>query len=750
MNISGTDPERGAGFAGAMALALVMALVMALGALVIGGYAASAESGDPSDGLSFEASGTLGADLYVIESPFDNDNVTGFFEQYRYIRDKGAQLPFFADLTHLNLGLVRPDTTYLIRAERWSRNAINENTLLDINWKGLVVNAEIRRYRSDALRFFPMGTEDDWTGMPLGLGFGTTYNPDVPGLISNFTTNIDALFASDYRIGVERFDVGGEIALRPEGFGYKNDVLKEARLRGGYGSRTGYRQDSFLLDLAEVADPTSRFRGNRRAIDQSVTNAGTGVVLALGKTIIANLEFDVDRFTEAAGVVTLGGLASAPGNGFTPNPGALPDREFFFVPDTNRYTGSLQLTGRRAGGIFNAGVFATHLEQTGRLSNLQSRFNLGLNSVTTVSAHVDGSIPLSTRLILSGFVKYIHRANNIDEDSFTALDPSGASQESPYIKKRDEIRGSMEIGAKLAPSTRIALGYTVDWVDRDLAYPQGPVGIQPNVSVIRPKSLSHRVFLKGRARLFRSLQLSGELGYLWAPEVAYPTDLSEAVSFRARGTYSLLPKVIGVPLTLSFSGRVLDGKNDEFDLPGPGPVSNGARRSKNFERTDWGYDLTLTALPRTALALYGTFSQSGDEQATDYVRTTLARSAGGGAFYVDSIPHYASNLKSVIVGGTLSDVLGADVGLSAAITWAEMMASGAQGVGSNVGQLINDANRIESRILTLNSDFDYTIREGLGAGIGYRYQEFIDDAQLGPLNLDETVHTIMLRLKVAL
>ena len=750
MNISGTDPERGAGFAGAMALALVMALVMALGALVIGGYAASAESGDPSDGLSFEASGTLGADLYVIESPFDNDNVTGFFEQYRYIRDKGAQLPFFADLTHLNLGLVRPDTTYLIRAERWSRNAINENTLLDINWKGLVVNAEIRRYRSDA----------HWAGTPLGpclplpppwcLGFGTTYNPDVPGLISNFTTNIDALFASDYRIGVERFDVGGEIALRPEGFGYKNDVLKEARLRGGYGSRTGYRQDSFLLDLAEVADPTSRFRGNRRAIDQSVTNAGTGVVLALGKTIIANLEFDVDRFTEAAGVVTLGGLASAPGNGFTPNPGALPDREFFFVPDTNRYTGSLQLTGRRAGGIFNAGVFATHLEQTGRLSNLQSRFNLGLNSVTTVSAHVDGSIPLSTRLILSGFVKYIHRANNIDEDSFTALDPSGASQESPYIKKRDEIRGSMEIGAKLAPSTRIALGYTVDWVDRDLAYPQGPVGIQPNVSVIRPKSLSHRVFLKGRARLFRSLQLSGELGYLWAPEVAYPTDLSEAVSFRARGTYSLLPKVIGVPLTLSFSGRVLDGKNDEFDLPGPGPVSNGARRSKNFERTDWGYDLTLTALPRTALALYGTFSQSGDEQATDYVRTTLARSAGGGAFYVDSIPHYASNLKSVIVGGTLSDVLGADVGLSAAITWAEMMASGAQGVGSNVGQLINDANRIESRILTLNSDFDYTIREGLGAGIGYRYQEFIDDAQLGPLNLDETVHTIMLRLKVAL
>ncbi len=270
------------------------------------------------------------------------------------------------------------------------------------------------------------------------------------------------------------------------------------------------------------------------------------------------------------------------------------------------------------------------------------------------------------------------------------------------------------------------------------------------MSVINPKSLSHRVFLKGRARLFRSLQLSGELGYLWAPEVAYPTDLSQAVSFRARGSYSLRGGVAQVPLTVSFSGRVLDGKNDNFDLPGPGPVSNGARRAKNFERTDWGYDLTLTALPWASVALYGTFSQSGDEQDSDYVRTTLARSAGGGSFYIDSIPHYTSDLKSLIIGGTLSDLGGVNLGLSAAMTWAEMMASGASGVGSNIGQLINDANRIKSRILTLDSDFDYSIREGLVAGLGYRYQQFIDDAQLGPLNLDDAVHTIMLRLKLDL
>ena len=295
MNISGTDRKR------AYARGLVLALALAFAGLGISGQAAGTESGDSSGDLSFAASGTLGVDFYVLESPFDNDNVTGFFDKYRYIRDKGAQLPFFADLTHLNLGLVRPDTTYLIRAERWSRNAINENTLLNINWKGIAVNSEIRRYRSDALRFFPMGTEDDWPGVPQGLGFGTTYNPGVPGLISNFTTDVDAIFASDYRIGVERFDVDTEIALRPEGFGYDNRVLKEARLRAGYGSRTGQRQDSFLLDLSEVADPTSRFRGNRRSIDQSLTNAGLGAVLAMGEKTSASLDFDVERFSEAAG-----------------------------------------------------------------------------------------------------------------------------------------------------------------------------------------------------------------------------------------------------------------------------------------------------------------------------------------------------------------------------------------------------------------------------------------------------------------
>jgi len=98
----------------------------------------------------------------------------------------------------------------------------------------------------------------------------------------------------------------------------------------------------------------------------------------------------------------------------------------------------------------------------------------------------------------------------------------------------------------------------------------------------------------------------------------------------------------------------------------------------------------------------------------------------------------------------VSDLHGLDVGLSAALTWADLQATGEAGVGSDVGRLIDDANRIESRIFTLNTDVDYRFRAGLGFGFGYRYQQFVDEAQLDPLNLDTTVHTVMVRLKVDL
>mgnify|MGYP001391560714 CR=1 FL=1 len=75
-------------------------------------------------------------------------------------------------------------------------------------------------------------------------------------------------------------------------------------------------------------------------------------------------------------------------------------------------------------------------------------------------------------------------------------------------------------------------------------------------------------------------------------------------------------------------------------------------------------------------------------------------------------------------------------------------ADGAADVGSNVGQLINQANRIEDRILTLNSELDYQINDFVAVGVGYRFQQFINGVQLDPIELDETVHTIRAQITV--
>jgi hypothetical protein len=84
-----------------------------IGALVCSLVASQALGTDESD-YHFVAEGTLGDQFYDLDAPYDTSNVAGFFEQYRYIRDQGATLPYFLDLLHFDVGVQRSDDTYLI------------------------------------------------------------------------------------------------------------------------------------------------------------------------------------------------------------------------------------------------------------------------------------------------------------------------------------------------------------------------------------------------------------------------------------------------------------------------------------------------------------------------------------------------------------------------------------------------------------------------------------------------------------
>lgn len=711
------------------------------------------------------ADATLGVQFYVIDPPYDTSNVAGFFEQYRYIRDQGATLPFFLDLTHFNAGVKRSDDTYLLRLERWSRNPLNSNGYLDVNWRGLDVDFDYRRYRSDSLRFFPKGT---WGGdIPVPEAYGVQYHSDLcpptaldpsPCATSAFGLESSDVFARNNRIFVTRQSVGGEIALRPDGFGQPHSFFDQWRTRARYETRQGYRQDSFALGDPEenqFSNLSQSFRGNRRKIDQAVTSAGTTFVISPLGLFESSLSFDYQEFREQAPIVTLGSL-EVPGANPDPNPPGN-ERAFFFVPDTERFTGTLQLARRTDSAVFNAGVSASRLEQSGRFSPLQDYYGLCQgrgsncdNALTLVSAHLDGKVSLPAQISLSAWAKYNYRDSDEARQRFLAdaFQVLGSGfQESPYIQERNEVRGGLEVAARLARGIHLAAGYRFDWVNRNLVFSSSQFGIQPSVSLINPKSFDSEIFLRFRVRLLRSLRLSGETSGSWASEVAYPNDLSEAFRLRLRASYDLARR-LSLPVSLSVAGHVLDGQNDEFPWPNSDPA---AGRSTPFEKTAWGYDITLTAVPREGWVVFSTFAQNVDEQSFGYVRTDFARYFAGLipiSFYIDSIPHYKSNVKSLSLGTSLAIARGLKGDLSASLTWVDVGSRGAADVGSNVGQLINQANRIEDRILTLNSELDYQINDFVAVGVGYRFQQFINGVQLDPIELDETVHTIRAQITV--
>ena len=325
-------------------------------------------------------------------------------------------------------------------------------------------------------------------------------------------------------------------------------------------------------------------------------------------------------------------------------------------------------------------------------------------------------------------------------------------QESPYIQERNEARGGIELALAPARGVQLAVGYRFDWVDRDLLFPpaDGP-GIQPSVSLIKPLSFDSEIFMRFHLRGLRSLQIGGEVSQSWASEVAYPNDLSQAFRFRLRSSYSLA-RHFSLPLTVSLTGHVLDGHNDEFPLPTLPNTTANPHRTNQFEQTTWGYDISLTAVPSPAWVVFATFSQNVDEQSFGYVRSDYARYYSGFlpvSFYIDSFPDYQSNVKSLTFGGSLGAWHKLKADLSASLTWVNVSSRGQTGVGSNVGQLIDEANRIEDRILTLNSEFAYRgQRAHVEVGAGYRFQQFINGIQLDPIDLNETVHTISAQLTV--
>jgi len=682
------------------------------------GSVTSAAFAEDDVGLEARAQASFGGSLDFIDSPYDNDFVGGFWDQYRHTRKKNHDPAYFVDLLHFDLGLARDDDTYLGRVEGWSPNHDNERVEIDGNFEGLRLDLDYRNFRSEELRYFPRGTFQDDTPPPIffPFAFATQYTPDA-SLAETLDRNL--------RFWVRRSGVSGEIRLRPEDFGSDLPVLDQMSIRSGYERRKGYRQDSFLLHVFESADENQRFRGNRRRIDQEVTSVGSNFVLTPAEGVVADLDLSFESFRENAGVVTFRDLAAAD-PAIPPPLGNIGLRAFNFVPDTDRLSGSLRVDGKLGPAAVQAGGFITHLRQTNQ-APLQRALELDKQEVTSWSAHGSFELALDHDLELTGTAKFSERRIGLD-----ANDLADQRQLGPILRRRSELDTQIELSLRPRAGTLVATGYRYDWIDRRLRYPEpGNLGIDRAVALITGNGEAHNLYLRGRARLLRRLQISGELGWKYRPERDYPRDMTYSVYFDARGAYTLLRPI---PLSLSIQGGVRDGHGNGRVIS-----SAGTQARKDLDRLQWNYSATLTAVPASGTTLTLSFVQQQDNQDTPYQRTDYPRPLDFTTFLPspDRI-HYDSGVRSLSFGGRqkLTDSL--EIRGFANLTWVEADLDGDNPTGS----ALDRANEIRSRILSTGVGIGLLARDGLRFDVGYRFDEYLDRRERAPIGQDDRRHSL--------
>jgi hypothetical protein len=573
---------------------------------------------------------------------------------------------------------------------------------------------------------------------PLFAAFGTKFNPDVPN---------QAIFDVDERLFDERLGIAGDLRLRLEDLERGLPWLTELKLSSRFARHRGETQDRFLLDQFRepVPQDDERFRANRRELDQRVSTFGGGLVFSPSSSLTGVADVSYERFREDASEVLFGELVPTACSACT-------GRGFDFVPDTDRISGDVRLAGTVAGVALEAGAFYGHLDQAGSGSQLQQELGLGDTGVDTWSAQGAFDLPLGESLALNGFAKYLHRSYDPVDDAYAAIaDPQG--QVDPIYEKRRAFEGGLELTAQPLLGTHLELGYRFESVDRDLDFadplpninPPLFASIRPEFNLLNDEARSHTIYARGRTRVFRRLQLSGELGWMSASEVSYPRDLERALSGRARASYTL-PRP--VPISVTLFGDFLDGENDEISLQA------ATTRSKDFERTEWSYGATVTAVPMEELVLFGTFTQFRDEEEFDHVRSDLPRFFGPGVqFFTDSSPLYKSDVSTLVAGGSYPLTPKLDLSITSSVTWVRV--DYAQSGDTSTVDALDGANDVRSRISSVDARLDYKLRPGLRLGLGYRYDNYHHDHQHEPVltfdpDFDDTRQTVMIDITVDL
>jgi hypothetical protein len=673
----------------------------------------------------WRGSATPGLTLHFPTSNFGDADLSSWTDRYDPMIRKDEPVPWFADLFHAELEWLRDDGSPLFHFERWSPSGWNDHGLLDAEWRGLSLHGDAYRFRTDVLRQTPVGTGD--TGVSVLPRLGSHYNDG---------TDPDDLFF------VRRYGGGGEIELAPERFGFEGAPFTRLTFYGSQQLRTGQRQDSFLLDPEEVGTgpDTARFRGRTRDLDQEVTTLGGRLVAVPFGIATTALDVSWQRFRETAPTTLVGDLTAVDPLVRPVGDAAL--RALFFVPDTDRLTGTLRASRRIGEATLHGGAFASRLDQVGTKPPLQRQAKLRGNDVTTVSAHLAADVPITEWLGFDTYGKAVFRNNGLPRDT-TLFGPDNRTQLAPFLRELREVRGGAEFVAAPMLGSRVALGYGVRDVDRDLEYAStiaadgiAQRAITPEVSLVHDDSREHTVYLRGHARLLRRTRISAETGYRWAPAIGMPTELESLTFAEARITHGLRAPI---PATLALFGHFEDGSSDGWTLE-----SSFVDRSqdKDYERRDMDWGLSISAMPIETLTLYATFTQQWDRQRFPHVRSNVPRPNGAAfvRFFLDSELGWQSDVRMFAVGGLHQVTSAVDVSLGGWLGWVDAKLPR----GGQTADAITNATQIDLFYASTEAAVGVRVLPSLRVGLAYRFDTYRDDARIDSPDLDGHDHSVTL------
>ena len=687
-------------------------------ALVCGGRALPTMAG-LLDETEIRLDTELRATVVSEDAPFGNDNLTSFFDQYRYVATENDGLPWHIDFRRFELAFEREDGTRPLYLERESLGWLNERGEIGLVSEPVRARIHYSRYRSDELRLFPVGTADVLFAAPT---LGSAFSTDLPA---------SSPHGEDHRLYSRRNSVGAEIGNRRESDSKHWLVPVEGNFFVDYQNRDGRRQDRFLVEDLGLAAANERFRERARELDQEFVTAGGKGTLVFRQNVTTTGEFRYEGFRERAPTVTYGTLASEFAGLPPANDPLLDSRAYRFVPDSDRFTVSIASAGHIGRTSLSLATEFTHLRQAGHPAPLQAKLNLDDLEVNSGSVRGAYKIPFGRMFDFSGHLRAQWRRNDVDKGSISEIALSGV-QTNAIIRERREISASTDFRMRPRTGSMILLGVAIRDVYRDLKFGSSPVSISDSVNLIDGTTREFRTYLRGAQRIGMGMRVSAETGYEWAPQVALVRDSEEAFFANAGFNATINTPVLA---TLDLHGRYQRSQNDDIEFQSP---NSGESRNKKFEQEEWSYGLTLMTMVWRDIQLIGSFVHSRDDQQLDHIRSNLPRNSGDPAldFFLDSRPEYQSDVKNLALSATIPVPFGLEIRSSMSVSWIEAGFPR----GSSTEQVLDSANRIRQRILSSESALAWT-RGPWQAEVGYRFDDFNDQADLEFLQLDVSSHT---------